>query len=196
VRPNPKTFPLGDNSETSKLIRDEALKLLAADALDHPVKGQRPDGSTARADRRAFTLNELKNAESMIMEMVAEIPLVEVIPVHVPEFTSQTSKKIQRQIDIAQSKIDELNQQAREKLTGYEENMRQVQQEMQTAAQQLAEVRRYKRIVEASVPIEDTQWSTRIEDMSAKLKQEKAKNKDLQDKYLRLTSFMRNMASR
>ena len=196
VRPNPKTFPRRDNSDISNLIRDEALKLLATDALEHPVKGQRPDGSTLKVDRRAFTLNELKNAESMIMEIVAEIPPVEVIPVHVPAFTSETSKKIQRQVDLAQSKIDELKQQAREQLGAFEETMRLTEHELKMVSQQLAEVKRHRKIVEASIPTQDAQWSTRLEDMSAKLKQEKVKNKDLQDKYLRLTSFMRNMASR
>ena len=186
------------DSDVMRLINQEAAKLLATDALEHPVKGQRPNPSASKADRKKYSLDELKNAQAAVSELASRLDQVSVddIPFPpAPELTEVLERKLRKSTESKAQKIHVLKEQAKSILAGDERTMLQVDEDMRETARELASVQRSIRTIKLNIPREDAEWNSRLEDMSEKVKREKARNKEFQDKYMRLSQLMKFMNS-
>ena len=198
-RPSLKRFEKASENESdaSRMIREEALKLAATDAIEHPVKGHRPVASAPRADRKKYSLEEIKAATAKIAEMAAQLPPVDVSSIQIPEtpFTQDAEQKLRKLVDAKAAKITDLHNTARALLGPYEAEISSIAAEMESISKELALVRRRKRIIESNIPKDEARWNAHLAEMSDKLRSEKLKNKQIQDKYLRLSSFMKQLSN-
>jgi hypothetical protein len=194
-----KRFEKGpeNESEASRMIREEALKLVCTDAIEHPVKGHRPVASAPRADRKKYSLDEIKAVTARIAEVASQLPPVDVESIILPEtpFTKEEEQKLRKLTEAKASKISELQNTARGLLGPYEAEMGSISAEMQAISMEIASIQRQKRIIESNIPKVEAQWNAHLGDMSDKLKSEKLKNKQIQDKFLRLSSFMKQLSN-
>lgn len=185
-----------DESDFMKLINEEAAKLLATDALEHPVKGHRPNPNAARADGKKYSLDELKSAQAAVREIASSRESVTEESVRVPpapELTETLERKLRKTCDNKSQKIDQLTQQARGLLAEDEREILRIDDEMKATARELAAVRRSINTIQLNSPREDAEWASRLEDMNEKVKREKARNKEIQDKYMRLSQLIKLM---
>lgn len=180
----------------NSLIETEAARLMATDAVEHPVKGQRPQPKADRADRTEFTLDELKAANALISERAGSVDTVDPasIEIRVPAYTEESERKLRRTVETNDGKINEIRDNAVSALSGYEEQIIAIDDALRRASRDLSATKRHRRTVELNIPREEAEWASRIEGMSNKVKAEKAKNKQFQDKYMRLASFIKLMS--
>ena len=197
--PRPKSIAIHDEREASRLIHEEAMKLLATDSLEHPVKGQRPNPTAERLDRREFSIHELKRARALVAEAFQEVDPIDPESISVPpepELTPALEQRLRKVISTNRSRIRELTETARCIVGGQEEEIVRLDDEMRHVCLEIADIRRNRKALEVCIMKEDAESVTLIEDVMEKLKIEKKRNKEYQDKYLRLSSLVKLMNSR
>ena len=174
------------------LILAEANQLLQADALEHPVKGHRPNASVPAADRSEFSLQELKSADALIAQRMggatAEAGSVD-IPV--PVFTRDVETRLHKSVEKDRARAQEMRGTAEAILAQDESSIERIDDEMRAVSAELAFVTRGVRVMQLVAPKEEAEGESRLEELRELVAKEKLKNKQLQEKFLRLNSFIK-----
>ena len=182
-RPKISAFDIQDE------IQAEALALLVADALEHPVKGSRLSASQAKikADRSKFSLAELKRAKASV-----ESTLVDSTDAIVLKDVEVDMEKIKKEATELASQHAALKTQVESMLGNEERRILDIDDQLCSVKTEIEKLRRHKRVMLLCRAQEDANFSSQISDLTDKIKSKKQKNKELQDKYLRLSSFIKS----
>jgi hypothetical protein len=185
-------------SETSdavnNMILEEVNRLILTDAIEHPIS--RPLGRKKDAvDRSAFSLAELKAAAGVI-EAVAEgidpVPVESVIVTSRP-WNSEAEKILSKTVHVNAIKIGESRTVAQTQLGGFEEQIFSIDNDIRMISLEIANLKRHHRVMVNSAAGQDAQGESLMEDMKEKLGKEKGRNKQHQDRYMRLVSFIKQI---
>jgi uncharacterized protein with von Willebrand factor type A (vWA) domain len=144
------------------------------------------------ADRSEFSLEELKSASALIAGWSTHS---EGIYDHagLPEFSNEQRLKLHKSVERDNAIVEELHATAAGALDPFEQELQRIDSEISRVSAELENVGRHRRVVTVCKAIEDAQSESLLEDIREKLKREKARNKQLQDKYMRLSSFFKQL---
>ena len=186
--PRPK-YAKTDLLNETDFVRCEAAKLALRDAIDWPAG--RPFGpSTMAADRAEFTPEELAAAAELIAKEVllnksAEIQFV------IPDAPFD-ERKTQKLLETRRSSRNAARAAARDLLGPAETQAAAICAELNTVYDKIMSVRREIRTIRNSG--ERATNESFLQDMRDKLSNEKSRNKYLQDQYMRMTSFFKQLS--
>ena len=173
-------------------LTSEAARLALRDLIDFPLRGVRPFASSDEAaDRSEFTAHELHAAKQLVE---AESPQKDQYPPYsvqqfIPLTHAPAVRRLTAQVEASQKLATEL-------VGDDQKRSNDLAKQLQSVYTKLAETRRQIRAFKTVSLSEEGNRKSHIEDMSKKLKNEKTRNKSLQDRYLRMTSFIRQMSNR
>jgi hypothetical protein len=192
--PRPVMHPYTGDSAVGRMLYDEMVALSAADAIDHPVLGMRPIPGVKAANRSTFTLDELKEASALIAGSTSEGPPAAEIRVSFPELTQAKGNKLEKSILIREAHLSEMRKTAKESLGSHESEMLRLDDRLTTQGSKLEDIKRHVRVMQICAAAESSHFDSHLEGLREKLKIEKSRNKSLQDKYLRLCTFIKQMS--
>jgi len=194
----PRSFNMSIPDEGSPgeiLVRKEAVGLWVRDALDFPNKLMtRPNRSLIplAADRSEFFLEEIKNAEAFIETLNHQDFLLEYT---VPLPVKPSAEQLQKQFEAITNARNEIRNRVFEKMGESEKISIQFDDEIRLVSEKIADVQRRIRARQFVEPKREAENQTLLEGMLEKVKAEKSKNKHLQDRYMRLASFVKKMTN-
>ena len=180
--------------DARSLIRAEAARLALRDAIECP-NGVRPFGSVEHAaDRSEFNLAEIRTAQTLIASELRNSEQIDfsVSPRPVPVIDE---RKLAKTLTKLQSANAVLKSNAQHLLEADEQLACSLATELQATYAQIETVGRQIRVSREGALKEDGNNASLLEDMREKLKMEKSRNKALQDKYMRMSSFVKLMNS-
>ena len=185
--PRPQVSDFGDQ-------QSDAFALFLADALEHPVKGLRIPGNLAtsgKADRTKFSVEELKRAHAAIESALNDadsfaVTLKQPRATNVDVLAKQVAKKVD-QVNVLKASVGA-------KFQPLEKKIIEIDTEFGHVKRAIENMRRERRMLELLGPLEEAQGSSLAQDLGDKIKTTKTRNKELQDKYLRLSSFIKSVS--
>lgn len=182
------------NTEVRKLLLDDMRTLILRDSIEHPVKGSRPiiPADLMPADRSEFSLEELKSASALIAGWSTHSDGI-YDHAGLPEFSNEQRLKLHKSVERDNAIVEELHATAAGALDPFEQELQRIDSEISRVSAELENVGRHRRVVTVCKAIEDAQSESLLEDIRENLKREKARNKQLQDKYMRLSSFFKQL---
>jgi len=189
-------LPFPDESDMSvdALIQREAAKLSVRDALDHPSKSLgrlKPAWAKLAADRSEFSIEELRRAESLIPRSADRD---ETSTSH-PSTIVSSPEKLEQTLHHLITQRDEIRRTAVAQFGSSEQAAIQIDDRVKSIASAIDEVERKVRVMRLMDPQRRAQNEALLEGVSERIKTEKAKNKHLQDRYMRLTSLVKQLTS-
>ena len=189
-------LPFPDESDMSvdALIQREAAKLSVRDALDHPSKSLgrlKPAWAKLAADRSKFSIEELRRAESLIPRSADRD---ETSTSH-PSTIVSSPEKLEQTLHHLITQRDEIRRTAVAQFGSSEQAAIQIDDHVKSIASAIDEVERKVRVMRLMDPQRRAQNEALLEGVSERIKTEKAKNKHLQDRYMRLTSLVKQLTS-
>jgi len=189
-------LPFPDESDMSvdARIQREAAKLSVRDALDHPSKSLgrlKPAWAKLAADRSEFSIEELRRAESLIPRSADRD---ETSTSH-PSTIVSSPEKLEQTLHHLITQRDEIRRTAVAQFGSSEQAAIQIDDHVKSIASAIDEVERKVRVMRLMDPQRRAQNEALLEGVSERIKTEKAKNKHLQDRYMRLTSLVKQLTS-
>jgi hypothetical protein len=187
------------NSVAEQLFQKEAIALCIRDALDSPNKTiPRPTRSqvSMAANRGEFSLEELKNAESLITAAVMDEDIERVrsnwvIPNPRPESPELVLKRLE---SITKAR-DTLRTQMLEKFKESEDMANKFDTEFEACSLAIADLTRRIRARKLVEPKRQSDNQALLDSVLEKVQAEKFRNKHHQDRYMRLASFVKKMTT-
>ena len=193
--PRPASVHLVDLWKKSEnLIAKEAIGLAIRDAVQRPIRGIRPPGlSDIPAEAtETFLESELRRAEAVITAEAMNIPVGEVIwpATAEPDYNALKSavEKEAQKVDATAKKIDAIN--------GGQQNIcASLTTEISKLSEDLEISERELRSSQAAAVAEDAAAARRIGEWQNRVSVEKRRNKELNDRFSKLTDLKRKLSS-
>jgi hypothetical protein len=193
VRGLPRISP---NDKSDDPIMKEMRALILRDALDFPVPNQRPPAGAkqAAADRMEFSVDEIRSAEAYIAERLdGREKTAESLGTTTREPSSHDLSERLRQLVIER---DEVRRTVADLLAEDESVAQRFEEEIKATGALIAGMKRRIKAIRLCDARIDDENQTLITDMTERLKAEKARNKALQDKYMRGASMVKKLTTR
>jgi hypothetical protein len=187
---------ISPNEKSDDPIMKEMRALILRDALDFPVPNQRPPAGAkqAAADRMEFSVDEIRSAEAYIAERLeGRETSTESLGTTTREPSSHDLSERLRQLVIER---DEARRTVADLLAEDESVAQRFEEEIKATGALIAGMKRRIKAIRLCDARIDDENQTLITDMTERLKAEKARNKALQDKYMRGASMVKKLTTR
>ena len=143
------------------------------------------------ADRSEFSLDELKAAEALIAAAHNASDTAMTLSAPPPRSVSQAT--LDSNLKQLRAKRDELRDTAVGQFAESERLAAQIEAEITKTALALQETKRRVRVMRLMDPQRQAQNQSLLESVQEKLKTEKARNKHMQDRFMRLSALVKTM---